>query len=106
MIRALFTEWWSHYGEQPVVLSDLADSVTRIVNPPGADGVPQHSRQWVESRIRSFVGTRVGPFTLVRNKAAAKWSTANYMLTRETATAKEQFVDVADVFDKQQQMPF
>jgi putative DNA primase/helicase len=72
----LFQAWNASHGERPVKAKAVSEPVRALLDPQG------RGRQFMAARLVQLAGTRAGGFVLTREKAAGKWGTGTYSLTR------------------------
>lgn len=75
-VADLFVAWWEYHEDRSVRVSDLAEAVTRIVDPQG------RGRQYLAAKIAGYAQTRAAGFLLTRQEAAGKWNAATYALQK------------------------
>jgi hypothetical protein len=81
-LAEFFNTWWEQHGSDPIRVSELDDSVTKIIDPQG------RGRQYVASVVARYVGTRAAGFVLTKQVGAGKWSKATYALARVAGFAE------------------
>jgi len=72
----LFNAWWTHHQAKPVKVSELADDVTKIIDPQ------DRGRQHRATKIAAMAGTRAAGFVLTKQESTGKWSAATYALQK------------------------
>ena len=73
---ALFAAWWKNHGPSPQTAHQLDIEVLRLLDPHN------RGRQYVASHLEKLDGTRLGGFTLTRQKGLGLYAVATYALQK------------------------
>ena len=82
-IAEIFAAWWEAHNDNAVTVAGLAPSVTDLIDHH------KRGRQFIATRCQQMAGTRCAGFLLTRQRAAGKWGTATYRLTKLDAIGEE-----------------
>jgi hypothetical protein len=74
-LTALFGAWWRHHEDNPVTIAELHSDVRELADPAN------RGRQYLASRVRGLIGTRIAGFVLVKEATEGKWSADRYVLS-------------------------
>jgi hypothetical protein len=81
-LTQMFNIWWQRHSDKTVAVSELHQDVTNLADPQS------RGRQFLATKVRNLVGTRLGGFVLNHHSTDGKWSADKYSLSQTAGGAE------------------